>query len=105
MTSPGPEGLCSTLLSCFPEKYCNHTLFPASAEATAAYPPLPPHPLAQTLEPHCSFPAILPFLLHFLVAMETRHLRTVRRLGNGSIRGAAGKPAPAAPVTLAGAAS
>lgn len=60
-----------TALSCCSNKYCSYTLFPVSAEATAAYPPLPPRPLAQIPEPHCSFPAILPFLLHFLVAMET----------------------------------
>ena len=59
-----------TALSCFPIKYCSHTLFPASAEVTAASPPRPPHPSAQTPEPHCSFQIILPFL-YFLVAMET----------------------------------
>lgn len=46
-------------------------LFPGPAEAIAAFPPLPPHLVAQTPETHCSFPAILPFLFYFLFAMET----------------------------------
>lgn len=69
--SPRPGGSCSKLLSHAARSNIAATRSLHSAEATAASPPLLPHPPVPTPEPHCSFATILPFLPYFLVAMET----------------------------------
>lgn len=69
--SPRPGVSCSKLLSHAARLNIAATRSLHSAEATAASPPLLPHPPVPTPEPHCSFATILPFLPYFLVAMET----------------------------------
>lgn len=73
-------GMQQTALSCCPIKYCSHTLFAASLRLLQRPRPAgPPKQQSSTAasEP-CSLSSPLP-----RCHGDTRHLRAVRRLGNG----------------------